>query len=56
MAHDLRHEYVDEEWLFAVNTLPDVAVYLDDARAAQALYELLLPYANLYSEAPVEGM
>jgi DNA-binding SARP family transcriptional activator len=55
MAHDLSREYVDEEWLFAVNTLPDVAVSLDDARAAQTLYDLLLPYENLYAEAPVEG-
>jgi DNA-binding SARP family transcriptional activator len=54
-APDLRREYVDEEWLFATNTLPDVCAYLGDERAAAALYELLLPYEHLYAEAPVEG-
>ena len=55
LAHDLRVEYVDEEWVFAVNTLPDVAAYLGDARAAEWLYDLLAPYDGLYGEAPVEG-
>jgi DNA-binding SARP family transcriptional activator len=55
MAHDLRREYVDEEWLFAVNTLPDVAAFLGDDHIARELYDLLLPYEHLYAEAPVEG-
>lgn len=55
MAHDLRREYVDEEWLFAVNTLPDVAAFLRDDHLARELYDLLLPYERLYSQAPVEG-
>ena len=55
LAHDLRREYVDEEWLFAMNTLPDVCAFLGDAGAAERLYELLLPYVGLYAEAPVEG-
>jgi DNA-binding SARP family transcriptional activator len=55
LSRDLRREYVDEEWLFAVSTLPDVAAYVGDAAAAQSLYDLLLPYDGLYAEAPVEG-
>jgi tetratricopeptide (TPR) repeat protein len=55
IGHDLRLEYVDEEWLFAVNTLPDVCAFLRDDAAALRLYELLLPYEHLYAEAPVEG-
>jgi tetratricopeptide (TPR) repeat protein len=55
MAHDLSREFVDEEWLFAMNTLPDVCAYLGDDDAARELYDLLLPYERLYGEAPVEG-
>jgi tetratricopeptide (TPR) repeat protein len=55
MAPDLSREYVDEEWVFAVNTLPDVAAHLGDRPAAQALYDLLLPFDGYYGEAPVEG-
>jgi tetratricopeptide (TPR) repeat protein len=54
-ALDLRHAYVDEEWVFAVNTLPDAAAYVGDAGAVESLYELLAPYDGLYGEAPVEG-
>jgi tetratricopeptide (TPR) repeat protein len=55
LAHDLRREYVDEEWLLAVNTLPDVSAFLADDDMARELYDLLLPYERLYSQAPVEG-
>jgi tetratricopeptide (TPR) repeat protein len=55
MAHDLSSEYVDEEWLFAMNTLPDVCAHLGEDDAARTLYDLLLPYERLYAEAPVEG-
>jgi DNA-binding SARP family transcriptional activator len=54
-AHDLSREYIDEEYLFALNTLPDTCAYLGDEEAAAGLYELMLPYERLYSEAPVEG-
>jgi tetratricopeptide (TPR) repeat protein len=55
MAHDLSREYVDEEYLFALNTLADACAYLRDDEAATSLYDLLLPYERLYAEAPVEG-
>ncbi len=55
LEHDLRHEYVDEEWLFAVNTLADPVAHVGDPAAAKLLYGLLLPHARLYGEAPVEG-
>jgi tetratricopeptide (TPR) repeat protein len=55
LAPDLSREYVDEEWLFAMNTLPDVCAYLGDDAAARTVYDLLLPYQRLYAEAPVEG-
>ena len=54
-APDLRREYVDEEWLFAVNTLPETCAYVGDDDAARSLYELMLPYEQRYSQAPVEG-
>jgi DNA-binding SARP family transcriptional activator/Flp pilus assembly protein TadD len=55
MAHDLSREYVDEEYLFALNTLVDACAYLRDDEAATSLYDLMLPYERLYAEAPVEG-
>ncbi len=55
LAPDLSREYIDEEWLFAMNTLPDVCAYLGDDAAARRVYDLLLPYQRLYAEAPVEG-
>ncbi|TML09196.1 MAG: hypothetical protein E6G41_00500 [Actinobacteria bacterium] len=54
-AHDLSREYIDEEYLFALNTLPDTCAYLGDDEAAAGLYDLMLPYERLYAEAPVEG-
>jgi tetratricopeptide (TPR) repeat protein len=54
-AFDLSREYVDEEWLFAVNLLPDVCARLGDDERAAVLYELLAPHESLYAQAPVEG-
>jgi tetratricopeptide (TPR) repeat protein len=54
-AHDLSREYVDEEYLFALNTLPAACACLGDDEAAAWLYDVMLPYERLYSEAPVEG-
>ena len=51
LSHDLAQEYLDAEWLFAMSLLPDVCAFLGDD-AAGRLYELLLPYAPLYAEAP----
>ncbi len=36
----------NEEWLFGMSLLPDVASYLDDERRAEILYDQLLPYAD----------
>ncbi len=49
LSHDLANEYLDAEWLFAMNMLPDVAA--SDVDAAGTLYELLLPYRRLPSRA-----
>jgi DNA-binding SARP family transcriptional activator len=54
-AHDLGREYVDEEWLLAMNVLPDACAYLADDERAAALYDVLLPFERNYSQAPVEG-
>jgi hypothetical protein len=35
--------------------LPDVCRALDDTEAAATVYRLLLPWADLYAEAPVEA-
>jgi DNA-binding SARP family transcriptional activator len=55
LALDLRHTYVDEEWLFAVSLLPDACAYLGDVDAARELYELLLPYGRLNAFATPDG-
>ncbi len=36
----------NEEWLFGMSFLPDVASYLDDKSRAEILYHQLLPYAE----------
>ncbi|MEA2405535.1 MAG: eukaryotic-like serine/threonine-protein kinase, partial [Thermoleophilaceae bacterium] len=55
MAGDLAHEYLDAEWLFSMNLLPDVCSFLGDGKSAARLYKTLLPYERLYAEAPVEA-
>ena len=37
----------DQEWLYGMSLLADVAVALDDTRSATVLYRLLLPWASL---------
>jgi DNA-binding SARP family transcriptional activator/tetratricopeptide (TPR) repeat protein len=55
LSRDLGTEHRDEEWLFELNLLPDVCLFLNDATAADRLYTLLLPYERLYAQAPVEA-
>jgi tetratricopeptide (TPR) repeat protein len=55
LARDPEHHYVDAEWLFTMCLLPDVCRALDDTEAAATVYRLLLPWADLYAEAPVEA-
>jgi tetratricopeptide (TPR) repeat protein len=55
VSHDLRHEYVDEEWVFAMNLLPDACAFAGDDAVAAEVYDILAPYERLYGEAPVEG-
>jgi tetratricopeptide (TPR) repeat protein len=38
---------VDSQWLFAVSLLPEAAAYVGDARTAETLHGLLLPFGNL---------
>jgi tetratricopeptide (TPR) repeat protein len=47
MRDDLAVLPVDSQWLFAVSLLADAAAYLDDARAAETLYDMLLPFGDL---------
>jgi eukaryotic-like serine/threonine-protein kinase len=55
LGHDLAKEHLDAEWLFTVSLLPHVCAFLGDERAAKRVYALLLPYAALYAEAPLEA-
>jgi DNA-binding SARP family transcriptional activator len=48
-------DHVDEEWLFGMSLLADPCARLGDEGPAEGLYELLLPYARLYAEAPIEA-
>jgi len=54
LSRDLGREHLDEEWLFGMSLLPDVCAFLRDVGAAARLYAILLPYEQLYAEAPVE--
>jgi tetratricopeptide (TPR) repeat protein len=44
----------DNEWLFGMSFLPEVASFLGDAGRAQALHHLLAPYAHLNAFSPPE--
>ena len=55
LSHDLAREYLDAEWLFAMNLLPDAVRFLDDEAAAARLHALLLPHEQRYAHAPVEA-
>jgi DNA-binding SARP family transcriptional activator/tetratricopeptide (TPR) repeat protein len=54
-ACDLTREFVDEEWLFAMNVLPDACALLRDDECAAQIYTLLAPHERHYAQAPVEG-
>jgi DNA-binding SARP family transcriptional activator len=56
MSRDLAREYLDAEWLFSLSLLPDPCAWLGDEDAAAKLYSLLLPYEQLYAQAPVEAL
>ncbi|MDP9189257.1 MAG: AAA family ATPase, partial [Actinomycetota bacterium] len=56
LSRDLGHEHVDAEWLFSMALLTDPCAFLGDERAAAKLYTLLVPYAQLYAQAPVEAV
>jgi DNA-binding SARP family transcriptional activator len=55
LARDLGREHRDAEWLFTISLLVDPCALLGDQAAAATLYSLLLPYENLYAQAPVEA-
>ncbi|HYZ11216.1 MAG TPA: AAA family ATPase, partial [Actinomycetota bacterium] len=44
----------DNEWLFGMCLLPEVAALLEDRSAARRLYERLCPYADLAANSPPE--
>ncbi|HEV7752916.1 MAG TPA: BTAD domain-containing putative transcriptional regulator [Baekduia sp.] len=48
-------EHVDDEWLFGMSLLADPCAGLHDQGPAEGLYDLLVPYAGLYAEAPIEA-
>jgi tetratricopeptide (TPR) repeat protein len=44
----------DNEWLFGMSFLPEVAATLEDAERAATMYDLLFPYAQLNAYSPPE--
>ena len=56
LSRDLEHEYRDAEWLFTISMLAAPCARLGDADAAERLYSMLLPYEQLYAQAPVESV
>ena len=46
---------LNDEWLYGVGVLADVAASLEDVPRAEVLYELLLPYANRAAVSPPDG-
>jgi tetratricopeptide (TPR) repeat protein len=55
LARDLAREHVDAEWLFSMSLLPDPVARLSGDDGAAKLYSVLLPYEELYAQAPVEA-
>jgi DNA-binding SARP family transcriptional activator len=55
LSRDLGREHVDSEWLFTISLLVDPCALLGLEDAAATLYSLLLPYKDLYSQAPAEA-
>jgi DNA-binding SARP family transcriptional activator len=56
LSRDLEHEYLDAEWLFTISMLAAPSARLGGPDAAQRLYSMLLPYEQLYAQAPVESV
>jgi tetratricopeptide (TPR) repeat protein len=56
ISRDLAREYLDAEWLFSMSLLPGPCAFLGDKQAAAKLYSVLLPYEDLYAQAPVEAV
>jgi DNA-binding SARP family transcriptional activator len=55
LSRDLGREHVDSEWLFTISLLADPCALLGHEDAAATLYSLLLPYKELYAQAPAEA-
>ena len=55
LSRDLAREHVDAEWLFSMSLLPDPVARLCGDDGAAKLYSVLLPYEELYAQAPVEA-
>jgi DNA-binding SARP family transcriptional activator len=55
LSRDLGREHVDTEWLFTISLLADPCALLGHEDAAATLYSLLLPYKDLYAQAPAEA-
>lgn len=51
---DFGHLPQDNEWLFSVNLLTEVAHFLNDVPRTAALYQRILPFAKLNVVAPAE--
>ena len=56
LSRDLEHEYRDAEWLFTISMLAAPCARLGDHAASERLYSMLLPYEQLYAQAPVESV
>ena len=55
LALDLERVHRDAEWLFSLAILSEACVALGEERGAARLYGLLLPFAGLYTVAPIEA-
>jgi DNA-binding SARP family transcriptional activator len=56
LRRDLAHEHRDPEWLFSLSLMADPCAHLGDEPAAARLHALLLPYEQVYAQAPVEAV
>ncbi|HEU6443562.1 MAG TPA: BTAD domain-containing putative transcriptional regulator [Gaiellaceae bacterium] len=52
LAGDGFSVYLEMQWLFSIDLLPEVCRYLGDVEQAEILYELLRPYARLNASTP----
>ena len=56
LAPGLEDRYYDAEWMLSMVVLCDPAAALAKPEARERLYEALLPFERLYSQAPVEAV